>query len=76
MAKTIKLFNDRVLYYRDAALLPEDGCQVVIKFFNDLGLFYAAGIFKVAEDGNPLFIDTLTGNAYNWDRLVVGWAEL
>ncbi len=60
----------------DRRLLPLDGAAVVIRFFNDLGVFYAAGIFKVGDSGEPLFIDVLAGHKYSWDDLVVSWTEL
>lgn len=64
------------LAWRSRQLLPADGTSVIIRFFNDLGLFYAAGIFKVGDSGEPLFIDVLAGHKYSWDDLVVSWAEI
>lgn len=57
--------------------MPNKDDHVIIKFCNDIGTFYAAGLFYMTRDTNePVFCDVLAGHIYDWKQTVVAWAKL
>lgn len=58
-------------------VLPEKDEHIIIKFYNDLGLFYAAGIVCETSDTKEIvFADVLAGHIYDWKQTVIAWAKL
>ena len=58
-------------------VLPEKDDHILIQFSNDIGVFYAAGLFYLTTDTNePVFADVLAGHIYDWQSMVIKWAKL
>ena len=57
--------------------LPEKDDHILIQFCNDIGHFYAAGLFYRTTDTNePVFADVIAGHIYDWNSQVIKWAKL
>ena len=58
-------------------ILPEVGKYIVIKFCNDIGIWFAAGIAVETSDTKEIvFADVLSGTLYDWEKTVIDWAYL
>jgi hypothetical protein len=58
-------------------VLPEKDDPIIIQFSNDIGIFFAAGLFYLTTDTNePVFADVLAGHIYDWQSMVIKWAKL
>ena len=58
-------------------VLPKKDDHIIVRFCNDIGIFYAAGLFYLTSDTNePVFCDVLAGHIYDWNTLVIKWAKL
>ena len=58
-------------------VLPEVGSHVIIRFVNDLGWYFAAGIAVETSDTKEIvFVDVISGTSYDWQKTVVQWAHL
>lgn len=65
------------LNWKLPTVLPEKDDHILIQFSNDIGTFYAAGLFYLTSDTNePVFCDVLAGNIYDWQGMVIKWATL
>ena len=65
------------LNWQPAHEMPQKDDHIIIKFYNDLGLYHAAGLFYITTDTNePVFCDVLAGHIYDWNTLVIKWAKL
>lgn len=63
--------------WHDNSVLPEIGRNIVIKFVNDLGIYYAAGIATQTTDTKEIvFADVLAGHIYDWKQTVLEWAYI
>lgn len=57
--------------------LPEKDDHILIQFSNDIGTFYAAGLFyRTVDTKEPVFADVLAGHIYDWQSMVIRWAKL
>lgn len=67
----------KVLNWQPAHKMPNKDDHVIVKFYNDLGMYHAAGLFYLTRDTNePVFCDVLAGHIYDWKQTVVAWARL
>lgn len=57
-------------------VLPEKDSEIIVQFSNDVGTYYAAGLFYLSIDNEPVFADVLAGHIYDWQSLVIKWAKL
>ena len=65
------------LNWKLPTVLPEKDDHILIQFSNDIGTFYAAGLFYLTTDTKePVFADVLAGHIYDWNVLVIKWAKL
>lgn len=65
------------LNWKLPTVLPEKDDHIIIQFSNDIGIFYAAGLFYLTTDTQePVFADVLAGHIYDWQTLVIKWAKL
>ena len=63
--------------WHDNTDLPEVGSHIIIRFSNDLGGYYAAGIAVETSDTKEIvFADVLSGTLYDWQTTVIRWAYL
>lgn len=46
--------------------------EIEIEYENDIGTFHAIGIFHIA-DGEPVFLEVLTGTKIDWSKTVKRW---
>lgn len=46
--------------------------EVEIEYENDIGTFHAIGLFHIA-DGEPVFLEVLTGTKIVWNKTVKRW---
>lgn len=62
--------------WRDAEELPPLRGRYIdeieIEYENDLGTFHAVGLFHIA-DGEPVFLEVLTGTKMDWSKTVKRW---
>ncbi len=65
------------LNWKLPTVLPEKDDHILIQFSNDIGTFYAAGLFYLTTDTKePVFCDVLAGHIYDWQSMVIKWAKL
>jgi hypothetical protein len=63
--------------WRVPTILAEKDDHILIQFGNDIGTFYAAGLFYLTTDTQePVFCDVLAGHIYDWQSMVIKWAKL
>lgn len=63
--------------WHDNSVLPEVGSHVLIRFVNDLGWYFAAGIaYETSDTKEIVFADVLSGTWYDWKETVKCWAYL
>lgn len=63
--------------WHDNTDLPEVGSHIIIRFVNDLGWYFAAGIAVETSDTKEIvFADVLSGTLYDWQKTVIRWAYL
>ena len=61
----------------DNSVLPKVGDHIIIRFVNDVGWFFAAGIAVETSDTKEIvFADVLSGTLYDWNKTVIRWAHL
>ncbi len=46
--------------------------EIEIEYENDIGTFHAIGLFHIA-DGEPVFLEVLTGTKIAWNSTVKRW---
>ena len=57
--------------------LPEVGSHIIIRYVNDLGWYFAAGIVTQTTDTREIvFADVLAGHIYDWQKTVLEWAYI
>lgn len=47
--------------------------EILIEYQNDLGIFHAIGLFTMADDNSPVFLEVMTGTAIDWRKTVRRW---
>lgn len=63
--------------WHDNTVLPEIGSHIIIRFVNDLGWYFAAGIAVETSDTKEIvFVDVISGTSYDWKKTVIRWAYL
>lgn len=63
--------------WHDNSVLPEVGSHIIVRFVNDLGWYFAAGIAVGTTDTKEIvFGDVLSGTLYDWKQTVIRWAYL
>lgn len=47
--------------------------EIEIEYQNDIGIFHAIGLYAETENGEPVFLEVLTGTKIDWDKTVKRW---
>ena len=60
--------------WRPADELPESSSnEVLVEYGNDLGIFHAIGLFYRTVEDKPVFLEVLTGTAFDWVGSILRW---